>query len=96
MEQIIYAENQEWQRMIYDEPVAILILNNGYGTLLSNCGYIDLDHDSERCSKNSIDCAEYCEMKSIEELINYIKSMKSYDDFRRDISYGKFTKSELF
>lgn len=35
-------------------------------------------------------------MKSIEELINYIKSMKSYDDFRRDISYGKFTKSELF
>ena len=81
MEQILYAENQEWQRMVYDEPVAILI---------------DLDHDSECCSKNSIDCAEYCEMKSIEELINYIKSMKSYDDFRRDTSYGKFTKSELF
>ena len=96
LEQILNTENPEWQRIVYDQTGVIAIFRKGYGTLFSNCGYIDLDRDAEYCSKNGIDCTEYCEIKSIDELINYIKGMESYAEFLCDISYGKFTKSELF
>ena len=96
LEHTLYTENPEWQQNIYDQTGVIVLLRKGYGTLFNNCGYIDLDRDAEYCSKNGVDCTEYCEIKSIEELINYIKSMESYNEFLCDTSYGKFTKSELF
>ena len=96
LEHILKIENLEWQRIVYDQTGVIVIFQKGYGTLISNCGYIDLDRDAEYCYKNGIDCTKYCEIKSIDELINYIRGMESYAEFLCDISYGKFTKSELF
>lgn len=96
MEHTLYTENPEWQQIVYEQTDVIVILRKGYGTLINNCGYIDLDRDAEYCSKNGIDCTDYCEIKSIEELIDYIKSLESYNEFLCDISYDKFTKSELF
>lgn len=33
----------------------IVIPSRRYGTLFNNRGYIDLDHDTEHCSKNGVD-----------------------------------------
>ena len=94
--QILAAENPKWQKIVYEETGVIVLLNRNGGTLLSKCGYIDLDCDVEYSYKNGVDCTDYCEICSIKELTDYIVSMESYKEYLCDISYGKFTKSELF
>lgn len=64
--------------------------------LVSNCGYISLDADSEYSYSSAIDTTEYCEINSIDEVISYIKEMESYSALLVDQSFGKFTKSDLF
>lgn len=85
--------DKDWQRSIYDKTGVILTekLN-----LVSNCGYVSLDEDSEYSSSLGVDTTKYCEVNSIDDIVSYIKAMESYSDLLQDVSYGKFTKSEFF
>lgn len=69
--------NSDWQKYVYDATGAIP-LESLY--LVSNCGYISLDQDSEYSYSSGVDTSKYCEINSIEELISYIKEMDSYAD----------------
>ena len=92
---LLKAENPLWQEHIFEKTGVIVIFHNDYATLLSACGYIDLDIDSEYGYING-ELAEYCEVTSVEELVNYILQMESYHVFLVDESFGTFTKSELY
>lgn len=94
--QILAAENPKWQEIIYEQTGVIVLIKEKYGTLFSNCGFIDLDRDAWYCSANGVDITKYCDITNINSLIEYIKSMDGYKDCLIDSSYGKFTKSELF
>lgn len=85
--------DRDWQRIIYDKTGAILLESLN---LVSNCGYISLDADSEYSFSLGMDTTEYCEINSIDEVVSYIKAMESYSDRLLDVSYGSFAKSELF
>ena len=63
---------------------------------MSNCGSVFLEDESLYFDEDN-DEIEYCEINSIDEAISYIEAMKSsLDGLLQDVSYGKFTKSELF
>lgn len=87
--------DKDWQRIIYDKTGVILSerLN-----LVSNCGIVDLVYEDLYYDEDNEDNdeIEYCEINSIDEAISYIEAMKSSVDRLQDVSYGKFTKSELF
>ena len=87
--------DKDWQRIIYDKTGIIL---SERLSLVSNCGSVylndeDLYYDEDNEDNYEI---EYCEINSIDEAISYIEAMKSSVDRLQDVSYGKFTKSELF
>ena len=85
--------DKDWQRIIYDKT-GIILSERLY--LVSNCGSVDLEDESLYFDED-IDTIEYCEVNSIDEAISYIEAMKcSLDGLLQDVSYGKFTKSELF
>lgn len=92
---LLKAENPLWQEHIFEQTGVIVIFHNNYATLLSACGYIDLDIDSEYRYING-ELAEYCEVTSVEELVSYILQMESYHVFLVDESFGTFTKAELY
>ena len=84
--------DKDWQRIIYDKT-GIILSERLY--LVSNCGIVYLD-DEDLYYNEDNDEIEYCEINSIDEAISYIEAMKSSVDRLQDVSYGKFTKSELF
>ena len=85
--------DKDWQRIIYDATGVILLESLD---LVSNCGCISLDEDSVYSYASGADVTEYCEVNSIDEAIAYIKAMDSYSDLFQDVSYGKFSKAELY
>ena len=85
--------DEDWQRIIYDKTGVILLESLD---LVSNCGCIHLDEDSVYSYSSGVDMTEYCEINSIDEAIAYIKGMESYSDILQDVSYGSFTKAELY
>lgn len=93
---LLKAENPLWQELIFERTGVIVIFRNHYVVLLSACGYIDLDIDSEYRYFNGDDLTKYCEVTSIEELVSFILQMESYHDYLVDESFGTFTKAELF
>ena len=93
---LLKAENPLWQELIFEQTGVIVIFCNHATVLLSACGYIDLDLDSEYKYINGEDLTEYCEVTSIKELISYILTMESYHNYLVDESFGTFTKAELF
>ena len=84
--------DKDWQRIIYDKTGRI---RSERLYLVSNCGSVFLEDESLYFDED-IDTIEYCEVNSIDEAISYIQAMKSSVDRLQDVSYGKFTKSELF
>lgn len=84
--------DKDWQRIIYDKTGVIL---SERLSLVSNCGSVYLN-DEDLYYDDDNDEIEYCEINSIDEAISYIQAMKSSVDRLQDVSYGKFTKSELF
>ena len=84
--------DKDWQRIIYDKTGVIL---SERLSLVSNCGSVYLN-DEDLYYDDDNDEIEYCEINSIDEAISYIEAMKSSVDRLQDVSYGKFTKSELF
>ena len=85
--------DKDWQRIIYDKT-GIILSESLY--LVSNCGSVHLEDESLYFDEDN-DEIEYCEINSIDEDISYIEAMKSsLDGLLQDVSYGKFTKSELF
>ena len=84
--------DKDWQRIIYDKT-GVILSERLY--LVSNCGIVYLD-DEDLYYNEDYDEIEYCEINSIDEAISYIEAMKSSVDRLQDVSYGKFTKSELF
>lgn len=84
--------DKDWQRIIYDKT-GVILSERLY--LVSNCGIVYLD-DEDLYYDDDNDEIEYCEINSIDEAILYIQAMKSSVDRLQDVSYGKFTKSELF
>lgn len=84
--------DKDWQRIIYDKTGVIL---SERLSLVSNCGSVYLN-DEDLYYDDDNDEIEYCEINSIDEAILYIQAMKSSVDRLQDVSYGKFTKSELF
>ncbi len=93
---LLKAENPLWQELIFEQTGVIVIFRNHDAVLLSACGYIDLDVDSEYTYVNGEDLTEYCEVTSIDELVSYILQMESYDYYLVDESFGTFTKAELY
>ena len=87
--------DKDWQRIIYDKTGVIL---SERLDLVSNCGIVDLVYEDLYYDEDNEDNdeIEYCEINSIDEAISYIEAMKSSVDRLQDVSYGKFTKSELF
>ncbi|MEA5152017.1 MAG: hypothetical protein VB039_05390 [Oscillospiraceae bacterium] len=96
MATLLQSENENWRQVIYNQTGVVVILNRCSGFLFSKCGYIDLDSDSDYCFQNGVDHTSYTEITCISELVEYIKSMDGYKNYLCDISYGKFTKAELF
>ena len=84
--------DKDWHRIIYDKTGVIL---SERLSLVSNCGSVYLN-DEDLYYDDDNDEIEYCEINSIDEAISYIQAMKSSVDRLQDVSYGKFTKSELF
>ena len=91
IERLALIDN-DWQRIIYDKT-GLILSERHY--LVSNCGSVWLDDENLYYDENN-DTIEYCEINSIDEAISYIKTMKSSLDRLQDVSYGKFTKSDLF
>lgn len=85
--------DKDWQRSIYDKTGVILTEKLD---LVSNCGCISLDEESDYSYSSGVDTTEYCEINSIDDTVSYIKAMESYSDILQDVSYGKFTKSEFY
>lgn len=96
LKQLLETENSNWQEIIYDQTGTIVLFSNNDATLISNCGYIDLDADAEYRSVSGENRTEYCVIGSIIELVDYILQMESYQKYLVDVSLGKFKKSELF
>lgn len=84
--------DKDWQRIIYDKT-GVILSERLY--LVSNCGIVYLDDEDLYYNEDNVEI-EYCEINSIDEAISYIEAMKSSVDRLQDVSYGKFTKSELF
>ena len=93
--EILSNESENWQEIIFNKTNVILLLNKN-PILFGNCGYIDLDMDSEYRYISKVDETEYIEIHSIRDIIDYILNMPSYHKYLKDISYGEYTKSELF
>lgn len=93
---ILGSEDVDWQRIIYVRTGVLLLFPQSGPILFSNCGYIDLDHDADYKSFNGRDETAYCSITSIEEMVDYILAMPSYENFLKDVSYGAFSKAELF
>lgn len=96
LESVLSSYDSNWQRIIYEATGVILIPHKNGPILFSNCGYIDLDIDAEYSGINGGDNTEYCSILSIDDIIEYILNMPSYHTVLKDVSYGKFSKSELF
>ena len=84
--------DKDWQRIIYDKT-GVILSERLY--LVSTCGIVYLDDEDLYYNEDNVEI-EYCEINSIDEAISYIEAMKSSVDRLQDVSYGKFTKSELF
>jgi hypothetical protein len=95
---LLSKENIFWQKVVYEETGVIPILqkNQQNMVLYSDCGYIELNDDSESYIVNKIDITEYCEIKTIQELISYILKMESYQKYLCDTPLGMFSKAQLF
>lgn len=85
--------DDDWQKTIY-EATGVILSESLH--LYSNCGCVALDQDVEYSWESGKETTEYCDINSIKELISYIKEMQSFSALLTDVSYGKFTKSELF
>lgn len=87
-----------WRRAVYERTGVIPIIhkNRAEITLFGACGYIDLLDDATFSYSNGIDLTEYCDINTVDELINYILEMDSYQKVLKDCSLGQFTKAELF
>ena len=96
LKSLLEAEDINWQEIVFNQTGVIVLFSDTDATLVSNCGYIDLDADAEYRYVYGEDKTEYCVISSINELIKYIIQMESYQDYLKDVSLGKFKKSELF
>ena len=98
LQSILSAENPDWQRTIYDctKTIPIPYQNGKRICLFGACGYIDLDDDAVYTYKKGIDLTAYIEINSIDALCKYILAMESYQNTLVDMSFGQFSKSELF
>lgn len=95
---LLSNENQSWKQKVFDLTGVIPNFDSKRNSMIlySNCGYIDLDIDAEYMYSNGVNNTEFCEIKSITELVDYIKNMESYKGLLIDESLGLFTKSDLF
>ena len=93
---ILYAEDENWQRRIYERAGVLLVFNKHGGVLVNECGYVDLYYDVEYSYSNEKNCTAEVSIKSIQELMNYICRMESYQKYLVDKPIGLFLKSELF
>ena len=96
LQSLLNDQNSAWQEHIYNETGVLLLFRKSGPILFSSCGHIDLDYDADYRWCNGREETEYCSITSIEEMVNYILAMPSYESFLKDRSYGKFSKAELF
>lgn len=85
----------DWLRQVYAATGVIPVPSVNNVTLVSNCGSVDLDADAEYHYSRGEDLTEYCNIKTPDNLIEYIKGMESYRDYLVDQPLGSFSKSEL-
>ena len=95
---VLSEETPLWQERVYSRTGVIPVFcpKNKSAVLFSNCGFIDLDWDAEYCSVSGEDQTEYCEIKSVSDLVEYILQMESYQEFLVDVPLGQFSKADLF
>lgn len=96
LQQVLESESSAWQEIVYEKTKALVNFYPGGADLVSNCGYIDLHADAVYSYALGEDVTSYCEINSIDDLIQYILNMESYQEYLVDKSLGSFMKSELF
>ncbi len=85
-----------WQRTVFAGTGVFVSPLIRYVSLLSSCGYIDLDADAVYSYGPEGDQTQYCTVSSPEDLIAYIKEMPSYGACLTDRPLGSFSKAELY
>lgn len=86
----------DWQRPVYAGTGVIPVPFTNGVTLVSSCGFVDLDADAEYHYSRGEDLTECCTIETPDDLIKYIKGMESYRDYLVDQPLGRFSKSELY
>ena len=98
LENELLTENPNWKQIVFDKTgvwVNITGDTQGDWELVSAAccpyGAKYLDEDvCEGSTENSI------EIHSVDDLVEYIGKMETYQNFLKDVSFGAFTKAELF
>ena len=93
---ILANESSNWQETVYDQTGVIPVFQDSEPVIISNCGYIDLDADTEFRYFRGADLTEYYTISSIKEFITYILAMESYQKYLVNQTFGQFDKATLF
>ena len=99
LEEELFSENPNWKQVVYDQlGIWINIAGDSQGDweLVSACcpnGSVFLDDDGWYEDGSSSDAIE---LHSIKDLMDFILGMRTYHNLLKDISFGTFSKSDLF
>ncbi len=85
----------DWQKTVFAETGVIVSPLIRYVTLISTCGFIDLDSDAVYSYADG-DSTEYCTIETPQQLAEYIREMPSCSSCLSDVDLGGFTKSQLY
>lgn len=94
LNEILLKQDPEWKKKVYNE-IGVYCMKNDHMhsyVLYSTSGSADLDDEVCYYSDNK----DFEEIESVNDLVDYIKSMESFKTILMDKSYGKVKKSELF
>lgn len=93
---ILKKEDAQWLKKVYDETGIIVAFRSKDAILVGKCGYIDLDNDAEYSVSGGVDTTQYCDIRTTNDLVEYVRAMDSYHKYLVDDSLGTFNKSDLF
>jgi len=83
------SENAEWVKQVFSATgILCESTDDGYIRLMSLCGDESLPYDWPDDELSNVD--------SVDSFIEYIKASELYTERLQDVSYGAFTKCELY
>lgn len=82
-------DNPNWQEELYEKTGVFCCKRERGYVLYSTSGWIDLDCEDE------LPCDNYYVVENVNDLVEYIISMDSFETILKDKDYGNFKKSEI-